>query len=345
MTTTPIRLGIVGCGAVTRISHLRALAALPEYEVRYLCDKNLEVARAANREFGLNAKVTTDFNDMSGEIDAAIVCAWPSHHFPITMGLLKMGVDVLCEKPITTTSSDAIELAEAATRSQRIVAVGQWCRCLKISWILRRLLSLEFVGQIQAVTAEFGDELSWPMATGAYFDRKQTGGGVMFDAGIHVLDLIVWMFGELHQITYRDDSFGGMEANGILSGVIKSGDREIPCRVAASWTHALFNGVRIVGTEGEIHLRFANRDYITVVKQVAGEPMVLRIGEEGCDMPFRSGSPQQALLEDFAFAVGSRRAPVTAVDSAILPLKILEMAYTLRRPLEQPWVTSWGNQP
>ena len=58
------------------------------------------------------------------------------------------------------------------------------------------------------------------MSSGAYFDRGITIGGVMFDAGIHVLDLVVWMFGDIDQIQYQDDSYGGVESNGVIRGMV-----------------------------------------------------------------------------------------------------------------------------
>src|SRR5437764_805285 len=94
----PIRLGIVGCGAVARIAHLKALAALPQYEIRYLCDRDPDVARDAKTMFGLRAQTTPRIEDLAGEVDAAIVCVWPNFHKPITLQLLAMGLDVLCEK-------------------------------------------------------------------------------------------------------------------------------------------------------------------------------------------------------------------------------------------------------
>ena len=154
----PIRLAIVGCGAVARSSHLKALASLPQFDVRYLCDRDPQIAETAKREYGLRADVTSRTQDLAGKVEAAIVCVWPSFHMPVTCELLEMGLDVLCEKPLATTAATAAEIASAARRTRRIVAVGQWCRCQKNAWILRKLLSLKFLGEIREVVAEFGGE-------------------------------------------------------------------------------------------------------------------------------------------------------------------------------------------
>jgi predicted dehydrogenase len=334
----PIRLGIVGCGAVARLCHLKALDTLPHYEVRYLCDQNLKTAEEARKLYGLHAEVTTKIDDFAGQVDAAIVCVWPRYHLPVTLELLRMGMDVLCEKPIAMHHADAVRIVQAAQQADRIVAVGQWCRCQINFWILRRLLLLDYLGEIQSVEATFGNILGWPMSSGAYFDRNLTAGGVTFDGGIHVLDLVVWLFGEVRQIQYQDDSYGGVEANGVITGSIEIGGRPVPCTVATSWTHELRNSVRVVGSKGQAEARFAQRDVVIVQQQVGGERLTMHMTADGMTLPFRSANPYAAQLEDFAAAVRLRRPPITPAASTLLPLQIIEQAYAVRQPMPQPWV-------
>jgi predicted dehydrogenase len=334
----PIRLGIVGCGAVAQLCHLKALDTLPQYDVRYLCDRNPKTADAARKLYGLHAEVTTKIEDLEGHVDAAIVCVWPRYHLPVTLELLRMGADVLCEKPIAMNHADAVKIVEAAQQADRIVAVGQWCRCQKNFWILRRLLSFDLLGEIQSVEATFGNVLGWPMSSGAYFDRNLTAGGVTFDGGVHVLDLMVWIFGEIRQVQYQDDSYGGVEANGIISGTIEISGRAVPCTVATSWTHELRNSVRVVGSRGQAEAYFAQRDVVILQQEIGGEHVQMHMTTDGVAMPFRSSNPYAAQLEDFAEAVRLRRPPITPAASTLMPLKIIETAYSVRRPMPQPWV-------
>lgn len=334
----PIRLGIVGCGAVAQLCHLKALDSLPQFEVGYLCDKNLATATTAKRIYGLHSEVTDRVQDLAGNVDAAIVCVWPRYHLPLTRGLLDMGLDVLCEKPVATSSADAAAIADAARNTDRIVAIGHWCRCQKNMWILRKLLSLDFLGEIRAVSAQFGNALEWPMSSGAYFDRGITIGGVMFDAGIHVLDLVVWMFGNIDQIQYEDNSYGGVESNGVIRGMVTINGRQVPCRVDASWTHELANGIQVVGSKGTAEARFTLRDEVIVRQSLGDEHVEVRIPQGDLAIPFSSSNPYAAQLEDFAIAVRSRRPPITPVESTVSPLTILEAAYLSRQPMLQPWV-------
>jgi predicted dehydrogenase len=340
-----IRLGIVGCGAVAQVCHLKALDMLPQFEVAYLCDRNVATAQTAKSIFGLKAKVTDQIQDFAGNVDAAIVCVWPSQHRPVTLELLDMGLDVLCEKPTATTSADARAIVEAAERSGRTVAIGHWCRCLQNIWNLRRLLAMDYFGEVESVTAEFGNVLDWPMSSGAYFDREVSAGGVMFEAGIHVLDLVVWMFGGIDNLRYEDDSFGGVESNGVISGTLTIKGRKVPCRVGASWTHALSNSLRLRCSAGDVTARLATGSELTFRHPFAGEQVELRLPHHEVTMPFGSANFYAAQLENFATILRTREPPITPVASTILPIELIEQAYAVRQPMAQPWVDAKVGQP
>jgi predicted dehydrogenase len=336
----PIRVGIVGSGAVARLCHLKALDSLPQFKVTWLCDRDLAIAQAAKTIYGLDAQVTDRLEDFAGQVDAAIVCVWPSAHLAVTLQLLAMGLDVLCEKPVAANSADAAKLVQAAAEADRIVAVGQWCRCQKNIWNLRRLLALDYFGAIHSVTAEFGNVLDWPMMSGAYFDPNLAPGGVMFEAGIHVLDLVVWLFGGLENIEFEDDSCGGLECNGVIRGLLNIQGRRVPCHIGASWTHELNNGLRLTCDKGEVSARFTLDDELALRQTVGDQQVLVRLPHRDLQVPFRSSNAYVAQLEDLAVALRTRQAPITPVASTVLPLQIVETAYSLRRPMEQPWVTA-----
>jgi predicted dehydrogenase len=167
----------------------------------------------------------------------------------------------------------------------------------------------------------------------------------MFDAGIHVIDLLSWLFGEIDQVQYEDDSYGGTEANGVLRGTVRVRERDIPCRVAASWTHPLRNSLRVVGSEGEAEARLNERHLLSVVRPVGRERMRFLVPADDFTLPFRSSVPQVALLEDFARCIRSRALPVAAAETTLAPLRVLEKGYSVRREMAQPWVEAGFEAP
>jgi predicted dehydrogenase len=116
-----IRAAVIGAGAFGR-HHVRIISHLPGVELRGIVDSDLEKARALAAEHSTAAYAST--KDISCDIDAAIIAAPTSTHEEITAGLLDRGIDVLIEKPITSTSAAGLRLAQLAQDRGRILQVG-----------------------------------------------------------------------------------------------------------------------------------------------------------------------------------------------------------------------------
>ena len=174
---------------------------------------------------------------------------------------------------------------------------------------------------------EFGAALDWTMTSDAYYNRKMTAGGVFFDMGAHMVDRVMWLFGEVADISFEDDSYGGMESNSILRGTLTINSRPVPCRMQFSWTHALDNVLRVVGSEATAELPIS-------------KPNVLVFKRAG--MKFVSttdaADPFRLQLEDFLAAVRTRRQPFVDALSTVAGLALIEKAYAVRTRMAQPWV-------
>jgi predicted dehydrogenase len=339
----PVRLAIVGCGAVTGSYHLPALARIPEIEVCILCDQNLDNAIKLKRQFGVSAAVTESVGEVAGKVDAALVAVPPRFHAPLTVQLLDSGIDVLCEKPLALTADEAIRMVEVAQKNGRYLAVGLCKRFEPNNLILQKLVQGGGLGEIREVIAEFGNALNWHMPTASYYSRETTRGGVLFDTGIHVVDLILWMFGDLNNIEFEDDSYDGVESNAVLCGTLQIQGREVPCRMVFSWTHALNNGIRVVGQIASAQTSFRNTDFVTVHQTMAGEQMEMRTYRMGPGFPLTGSDCYVDQLVDFAAAVSERHPPFVTASSTIKALSAIERAYAVRKRMAQPWVEANGS--
>jgi predicted dehydrogenase len=120
MTTSPLRVGVVGAGAMGR-NHVRNLAALPGVELVGVHDPRAEAAEAVAAEHGTRA--FADLADLAGRIDAAVVASPTVSHAAIGCELLGRGLHVLIEKPIAASLEEADRLIAAAAGG-KVLAVG-----------------------------------------------------------------------------------------------------------------------------------------------------------------------------------------------------------------------------
>jgi predicted dehydrogenase len=116
-----VRVAVVGVGDFGR-NHARVYRQLEGTELVGVLDADSERARRVADEFGTG--VLPDLDSLSGRVDAASVAVPTREHARIGSLLMAQGIDVLVEKPIAASLSEADLLAHAARQYGRVMQVG-----------------------------------------------------------------------------------------------------------------------------------------------------------------------------------------------------------------------------
>jgi len=172
------RLAVVGTGALGR-HHARILANLPGAELVAVAEIDPAAGRRVAQEAG--TEWVTDYRDLIGRIDAAVVAVPTGLHYTIAGHLLRAGVDVLVEKPLASNARQARELVGLARSRRAILQVGHVERFNPAFVAARaRLQSPKYIRS----------ERFSP------FSFRSTDIGVVLDVMIHDLDLVLTMVGQ-----------------------------------------------------------------------------------------------------------------------------------------------------
>lgn len=121
MSEKNIRVAVVGVGDFGR-NHVRVWKELEGVELVGVLDANAERAQKIAGEFG--TVVLKDFDDLVLRADAVSLAVPTAEHARIGCELLERGLDVLVEKPIAASLTDADALLSSAKRENRILQVG-----------------------------------------------------------------------------------------------------------------------------------------------------------------------------------------------------------------------------
>src|SRR2546426_4161044 len=116
-----LRVAVVGVGYLGRF-HAEKYQAHPRAELVAVVDAEVERARAVGAALGVRA--LTDVRQLVGGVDCASVVVPTQHHHAVASELLAGGVDVLVEKPLSTTVDEAKALVELAARGGGGLQVG-----------------------------------------------------------------------------------------------------------------------------------------------------------------------------------------------------------------------------
>ncbi len=118
---TRLRLAVVGVGHLGRI-HARLAAGVPVIELVAVVDARREACQSVAQDLGCRA--VEHVRELIGDIDAAVVATPTFTHAEIASELIRGGVHVLVEKPITPTAREADELVQLARRRHVVLQVG-----------------------------------------------------------------------------------------------------------------------------------------------------------------------------------------------------------------------------
>ena len=153
MAPQPIRIGVIGAGANTRLRHIPGLQAIEGVQVVAVCNRTDESGQRVAREFGI-ARVETDPEALfaASDIDAICIGTWPYRHREYAVRALEAGKHVLTEARIAMDAAEArAMLAAAETRPGLVAQVVPAPLDLRSWRMIRRLLAEGVLGEVREV--------------------------------------------------------------------------------------------------------------------------------------------------------------------------------------------------
>ncbi|MFC6490264.1 Gfo/Idh/MocA family protein, partial [Nitratireductor sp. GCM10026969] len=164
-----LRLGMVGGGrgAVVGQWHASGARLSDRWEiVAGALSADPETARRSGRDWMLSDdRIYTDYSGMARAeaaredgIDAVAICTPNFTHRPIAEAFMGAGIDVICDKPITTTLEDARALAELARETGLVFAVTHPYAFHPMVRQAREMIAQDAVGAITQFTIEYAQD-------------------------------------------------------------------------------------------------------------------------------------------------------------------------------------------
>jgi predicted dehydrogenase len=194
-----VRFGLIGSGAITTLSHLPALAALPEARLVATADLDRERAAEVAAQGGAD-EVYTDFRDLvaSPNVDAVIVAIPNVYHRDAVIAAAQAEKHVFCEKPLATNLRDAREMITACEAANVKLMVGFNQRFWNQVDIAKEIIDSGALGDVKAFRSVYSEDWDvYPAATQYRYDLKQSGGACIIDLTIHRIDLARYLLGEI----------------------------------------------------------------------------------------------------------------------------------------------------
>ena len=207
-----MNVAVIGCGAIGA-THSERYANSAYATLAAVVDILPERAQDYAAKYNASAALT-DYRKLLRDpaIEAVSVCLPNALHAPVTIACLQAGKHVLCEKPIAVSLKQAEAMRAAAQSSNRTLAIGVVNRYNdNVNWI-RDMIQAGDLGDVYHVHTQFRAHRSIPGLGGWFTTKKQAGGGVMLDWGVHFIDLILYCMGVPQPVSISGVAHGRLGA-------------------------------------------------------------------------------------------------------------------------------------
>jgi predicted dehydrogenase len=310
----------VGAGQFGK-NHCRVVHESARAELCVVVDT--DSARAAESAALYQAEALTDFHELTGKVDTAVVAVPTTSHEEVACALLAAGIDVLVEKPIAPDMESASRMVDAAARHGRILQVGHLERFNPAVVELERRATLPLFFEIHRLNV---------------FSMRSLDVDVVLDLMIHDVDIVL----ALAKAEPSEIRAAGIR---VLSQKVDIANvrLEFPNGCVANLTASR------VSTERVRKLRlFQPRQYLSL-DYGRQDLLVFSVGENrqiGFEKAtVASGEPLKLQLDSFLDCVETRKFPKCSGVSARLTLRIAlsildnieEHSEIVSRSLEDRW--------
>lgn len=191
-----MRVCIAGCGTMGSI-YAGNLSKMQDVELVAVFDTRQEKAQS----FGLRyqSPAYTSFNEMIANENPDVVCVtMPTFlHKEYVIKAAEFGKHVICEKPISTTLSEAREMIRTCEQKQVKLFVGHVVRFFPEYRDLQRQVRSGAIGEIGVAHAK---RLGPHPGTKGWYGDPAKSGGVIMDLMIHDIDFMRWTIGEVKNV-------------------------------------------------------------------------------------------------------------------------------------------------
>ena len=150
-----------------------------------------------------NLEIYKDFDTAlnSKTFDAIILGTPNSFHMEQTLKASKLGIHVFCEKPLSLKSFEVKEMINACNQNELVLGVGHERRFEKGWMRLKEIINRNKLGNFMHAEAHFShDKLANLPADNWRADPKFAPAAGMTGMGVHLTDLMIWLFGTVDKV-------------------------------------------------------------------------------------------------------------------------------------------------
>jgi len=194
-----IKVAVIGYGYSAQTFHIPLINASDSFELAAISSSKKDLLERHYPQvlvFDTAEKLIA-----SAAVDLVVITAPNDAHYPIAKQCLEYGINVVVEKPMVTTSTEAQELTTIARERSLLLSVFHNRRWDGDFLTIKKLLDNNLVGDVRFFESHF--DRFRPRVRQRWREQPGQGSGVWFDLGSHLVDQAISLFGLPEALTAR----------------------------------------------------------------------------------------------------------------------------------------------
>lgn len=191
-----IKVGIIGAGGIAQYGHIERFQQLDNSSLQAIADPNLQRTEEVAKKYSI-PHFYADYRDMleKGNLNAVSICTPNFLHKQQVIDSLNAGCHVLCEKPVGMNAGEVEEMIKTAKQKNRILMAAMCWRYGAEAQTLKKFIDAGELGNIYYARVAYLRRTGTPDPGSWFTIKSKSGGGVLIDLGVHMIDLALWLMG------------------------------------------------------------------------------------------------------------------------------------------------------
>jgi len=255
-----VRVAIIGAGWIAQVAHIPVWKKLENVELVAVCDTIKTRAKAVAEKYKIPQFLTSDDELLKrDDIDAVDICVPTNMHERLTIAALSARKHVIVEKPMSRTVEEGEKMIRASRQYKRHLMVAMNVRFRYDAANLKSFIDGGEIGEVFYAKAGWlrrqkkWTEHAW------LFQKKFSGGGVLMDLGVQMLDMALWLLDNAKAKSVKANIYSNVARLDVEDTAVALVHFEngVTLNLEASWTFLREEDLfytNLLGTRGDAQL-------------------------------------------------------------------------------------------
>lgn len=311
-----LKIAICGLGTFANKRLLPALKNVKEMELVAVvskCNKKLD------NQFNVEKYKNLDDMLNNKELDVVHISSPNFLHFKQTLECLKFSKDVICEKPVALNSKHAEKMLFVARSENCHLLVGHMLRNSPALLKVKSIIENKYLGDLLFLEFILNYSID-PLNRKWVFNKEQSGGGCVIDAGIHCIDLAKFLTGKdwylLSSLLDKNIHKIDTKAKVLMQS------EQVKCKISINSEKEYSSMLKVVGTNSTLHVKDFSATWNSAKFEIFDNKEV-----KICKYNIDVSSVYKNQYNQFSSILSKRNMNYSILQDAIKSLKLIEEIY------------------